>query len=176
MKSNPEIIKDQIIDIGELFLQYKKLKTEAIASQSTGFLLLFTGPSGTGKTLAANMLEKITGLTILRLDLSRVVSKYIGETEKNLSRLFDKAQSSGMILFFDEADALFGKRTNVKDSHDKYANQEISYLIKLLNNFPGIAIISTTTEPILDIHTKRKFRTILDFNEKTFNTYKEGKE
>jgi len=176
MKNNPEIIKDQISEIGKLFLQYQKRNPHTFTSKPIGFTLLFTGASGTGKTVALNMFEKTIGRKTLRIDLSRVVSKYIGETEKNLSRLFDKAQSKEWILFFDEADALFGKRTNVKDSHDKYANQEISYLIKLLNNFPGIAIISTTNKPVLDRHIKRKFKAIFDFNEETFTTSDEEKE
>ncbi|MFC1879734.1 ATP-binding protein [Chloroflexota bacterium] len=92
-----------------------------------GYRVLFHGPPGTGKTLTATLLGKHTGRKVFRIDLSTVVSKYIGETEKNLAGLFDKARSKNWILFFDEADALFGKRTNVKDAHDRYANQEVSY-------------------------------------------------
>ena len=93
-----------------------------------GYRALFYGPPGTGKTLTASLLGKQTGKDVFRIDLSRVVSKYIGETEKNLSRLFDKAENKNWILFFDEADALFGKRTEIHDAHDKYANQEVAYL------------------------------------------------
>ena len=91
---------------------------------------LVLGPPGTGKTLTATLLGKHTGKDVFRIDLSRVVSKYIGETEKNLSRLFDKAENKDWILFFDEADALFGKRTDIRDAHDKYANQEVAYLLQ----------------------------------------------
>jgi len=94
-----------------------------------GCRVLFYGPPGTGKTLTATLLGKHTGKDVFRIDLSRVVSKFIGETEKNLSRLFDKAEHKDWILFFDEADALFGKRTDIRDAHDKYANQEVAYLL-----------------------------------------------
>ncbi len=163
MKDDIEIIKDQMVDLSELFSQYTRHKTGTIASKQNGFLVLFCGESGTEKTLAANMLEKITEKKILRIDLSRVISKYIGETEKNLSTIFEKAKQNDFILFFDEADALFGKRTKTKDSHDRYANQEISYLLKLFNNYPGIVIISFTNKHLIDIRTKRKFRAIIDF-------------
>jgi SpoVK/Ycf46/Vps4 family AAA+-type ATPase len=99
-----------------------------------GYRVLFHGPPGTGKTLAATILGKNTQRDVFRIDLSMVVSKYIGETEKNLSSLFDRARSKDWILFFDEADALFGKRTNVRDAHDKYANQEVSYLLQKNRN------------------------------------------
>src|SRR6185436_18277436 len=95
-----------------------------------GYRALFHGPPGTGKTLTATLLGKYTGRPVFRIDLSRVVSKYIGETEKNLASLFDKAEHKDWILFFDEADALFGKRTEIRDAHDKYANQEVSYLLQ----------------------------------------------
>lgn len=109
-----------------------------------GYRVLFHGPAGTGKTLTATLLGKATGLRVLRIDLSRVVSKYIGETEKNLSRLFDEATEKGWILFFDEADALFGKRTEARGAHDKYANQEVAYLLKAIETHPGLVILATS--------------------------------
>ena len=93
--------------------------------------------------MTASLLGKTTGRDVYRIDLSTVVSKYIGETEKNLSRIFDQAQSKGWILFFDEADALFGKRTKVEDAHDKYANQEVSYLLQRIEDFDGIIILAS---------------------------------
>lgn len=106
------------------------------------YLALFHGPPGTGKTLAATLIGKKTNQNVYRVNLSRIVSKYIGETEKNLSKLLRFAEKSNSILFFDEADALFGKRTEVKDAHDKYANQEVSYLLNALENYNGIVIFS----------------------------------
>ena len=107
-----------------------------------GYRALFYGPPGTGKTLTATLLGKYTGKDVFRIDLSRVVSKYIGETEKNLSRLFDKAENKNWILFFDEADALFGKRTDIRDAHDKYANQEVAYLLQRIEAYNGLVILS----------------------------------
>ncbi len=108
-----------------------------------GYRVLFYGPPGTGKTLTATLLGKYTNRPVFKVDLSMIVSKYIGETEKNLAKLFDKAQYKNWILFFDEADAIFGKRTNVCDAHDKYANQEVSYLLQRIEDFPGLVILAT---------------------------------
>ena len=108
-----------------------------------GYRALFYGPPGTGKTLTATLLGKHTGKDVFRIDLSRVVSKYIGETEKNLSRLFDKAENKNWILFFDEADALFGKRTDIRDAHDKYANQEVAYLLQRIESYNGLVILAS---------------------------------
>lgn len=115
-----------------------------------GYRVLFHGPPGTGKTLTACLLGKYTNRNVYRIDLSVVVSKYIGETEKNLSRLFDKADKKEWILFFDEADALFGKRTNVSDSHDKYANQEVSYLLQRIESHEGLIILASNMKSNLD--------------------------
>ena len=113
--------------------------------------VLFSGPSGTGKTVAGDVL----GLDILRIDLSRVVSKYIGETEKNLDRVFANAKGSGSILFFEEADALFGKRTTVHDSHDRYANPEIASLLRRMERYPGIAVLATKPRRAIDKAIRR---------------------
>jgi AAA+ superfamily predicted ATPase len=128
-----------------------------------GYRALFYGPPGTGKTLTATLLGKHTGKDVFRLDLSRVVSKYIGETEKNLSRLFEKAENKNWILFFDEADALFSKRTDVRDAHDKYANQEVSYLLQRIENYNGVVILATNQRAHIDEAFVRRFQAIIHF-------------
>lgn len=128
-----------------------------------GYRVLFHGPPGTGKTLTATLLGKATGLDVFKIDLSMVVSKYIGETEKNLARLFDKAQHKNWILFFDEADALFGKRTTVRDAHDKYANQEVSYLLQRIETFPGLVILASNFKSNIDDAFRRRFQSIIYF-------------
>jgi len=124
---------------------------------------LFTGESGTGKTMAAEVLARELGLSLYRIDLSAVVSKYIGETEKNLRKLFDAAEGGGAILFFDEADALFGKRSEVKDSHDRYANIEVNYLLQRLESFSGLAILATNMKGALDSAFLRRLRFVINF-------------
>jgi hypothetical protein len=124
---------------------------------------LFTGESGTGKTMAAEVLARELGLSLYRIDLSAVVSKYIGETEKNLRKLFDAAEGGGAILFFDEADALFGKRSEVKDSHDRYANIEVNYLLQRLESFGGLAILATNMKGALDGAFLRRLRFVVHF-------------
>ena len=132
-------------------------------SRGRGISALFAGPSGTGKTLAAEILAHHLDLDLYRIDLSSVVSKYIGETEKNLRRVFDAAEQSGAILFFDEADALFGKRTEVKDSHDRYANIEIDYLLQRMEEYRGLAILATNVKSHLDQAFLRRLRFLVDF-------------
>lgn len=128
-----------------------------------GYRALFHGPPGTGKTLTATLLAKSTGRDVYRVDLSTVVSKYIGETEKNLAALFDQARNRDWILFFDEADALFGKRTSVKDSHDRYANQEISYLLQRVEDFEGLVILASNFRANIDEAFLRRFNAIIRF-------------
>ena len=128
-----------------------------------GYRALFYGPPGTGKTLTATLLGKYTGKDVYRIDLSRVVSKYIGETEKNLSSLFDKAENKNWILFFDEADALFGKRTDIRDAHDKYANQEVAYLLQRIESYNGLVILATNQRGNIDDAFIRRFQTIIHF-------------
>ena len=129
----------------------------------SGYRALFYGPSGTGKTLTATLLGKYTGKDVFRIDLSRVVSKYIGETEKNLSKLFDKAEHKNWILFFDEADALFGKRTDIRDAHDKYANQEVAYLLQRIEGYNGLVILATNQRGNIDDAFARRFQAIIHF-------------
>ncbi|MDF0668207.1 MAG: ATP-binding protein [Nitrospira sp.] len=124
---------------------------------------LFAGESGTGKTMAAEVLANDLRLSLFRIDLSAVVSKYIGETEKNLRRLFDAAEDGGAILFFDEADALFGKRSEVKDSHDRYANIEINYLLQRIEAYRGLAILATNRKSALDSAFMRRIRFVVEF-------------
>ncbi|WP_241448732.1 ATP-binding protein [Aquimarina pacifica] len=128
-----------------------------------GYRVMFYGPPGTGKTLTAGLLGKYTGRDVYRIDLSMVVSKYIGETEKNLSSLFDKAINKDWILFFDEADAIFGKRTNVRDAHDKYANQEVSYLLQRIEAHPGLVILASNFKTNIDAAFTRRFQSIIEF-------------
>ena len=128
-----------------------------------GVTALFHGPSGTGKTLAAEVLTNALELDLYRIDLSTVVSKYIGETEKNLRRIFDAAEHGGAILLFDEADALFGKRSEVKDSHDRYANIEVSYLLQRMEAYRGLAILTSNRKQALDTAFLRRLRFIVQF-------------
>ncbi|MBI1227589.1 MAG: AAA family ATPase [Bacteroidetes bacterium] len=128
-----------------------------------GYRVLFHGPPGTGKTLTATLLGKSTQRDVFKIDLSMVVSKYIGETEKNLARLFDKAQNKDWILFFDEADALFGKRTSVRDAHDKYANQEVSYLLQRIESYPGLTILASNFKSNIDEAFLRRFQSMVFF-------------
>jgi len=129
-----------------------------------GYRALFHGPPGTGKTLAAGLLGKAAGREVYRVDLSSVVSKYIGETEKNLAALFETAQHRDWILFFDEADALFGKRTSVKDAHDRYANQEVSYLLQRVEDYDGLAVLATNLRANMDDAFLGRFDTVVRFS------------
>ncbi|MEM6272784.1 MAG: ATP-binding protein [Bacteroidota bacterium] len=128
-----------------------------------GYRSLFYGPPGTGKTLAAGILGHMTQREVFRIDLSLIVSKYIGETEKNLGRIFDKAQHRNWILFFDEADALFGKRTATSSSNDRYANQEVSFLLQRIEDFPGVVILATNFLRNLDDAFVRRFQSLVHF-------------
>lgn len=132
-------------------------------SRGRGVSALFAGPSGTGKTLAAEVIAGDLELDLYRIDLAGVVSKYIGETEKNLRRIFDAAERSGAILFFDEADALFGKRSEVKDSHDRYANIEVAYLLQRMEEYRGLAILATNMKSHLDQAFLRRLRFVVNF-------------
>jgi len=132
-------------------------------SRGLGISALFSGESGTGKTMASEVLAKELNLDLYRIDLSQVVNKYIGETEKNLKRIFDAAEDGGAILLFDEADALFGKRSEVKDSHDRYANIEVSYLLQRMEAYRGLAILTTNMKSALDKAFMRRIRFVVHF-------------
>jgi hypothetical protein len=138
-------------------------------NRGLGISVLFAGDSGTGKTMAAEVLANDLQLNLYRIDLSSVVSKYIGETEKNLRRLFDAAEDGGMILFFDEADALFGKRSEVQDSHDRYANIEVNYLLQRIESYRGLAILATNMKDALDSAFLRRLRFIVNFPYPSFD-------
>ena len=147
MEHNPKLMDDENLK--------RKLKP--------GYRVLFYGPPGTGKTLTATLIGKQFGKEVYRIDLSQVVSKYIGETEKNLERVFEKAGYKNWILFFDEADALFGKRTNVQSAHDKYANQEIAYLLQRVEDYPGLIILASNFKNNIDDAFLRRFQSIVHF-------------
>jgi SpoVK/Ycf46/Vps4 family AAA+-type ATPase len=132
-------------------------------SLGKGLSILFVGPSGTGKTMAAEIIANEIGLDLYKIDLSCVVSKYIGETEKNLSKIFQEAEQSNSILFFDEADAIFGKRSEVKDSHDRYANIEINYLLQKIEEYEGISILASNFQKNIDEAFTRRMRFIIEF-------------
>lgn len=128
-----------------------------------GYKTLFHGPPGTGKTLTAALLGQKTGADVFRIDLSKIISKYIGETEKNLAKIFDRAESKNWILFFDEADALFGKRTNINDAHDRYANQEVSFLLQRIEDYDGLVILASNYKSNLDDAFMRRFQSMIHF-------------
>lgn len=128
-----------------------------------GYRSLFYGPPGTGKTLAATLLGKRNGMDVYRVDLSMIVSKYIGETEKNLARIFDLAENRDWILFFDEADALFGKRTSAQSSNDRHANQEVAYLLQRIEDFPGTVLLATNLRTNIDEAFARRFQSMVYF-------------
>jgi SpoVK/Ycf46/Vps4 family AAA+-type ATPase len=132
-------------------------------SIKAGYRSLFFGPPGTGKTLTATLLGASVGVDVYRIDLSMVVSKYIGETEKNLAGVFDQAENKNWILFFDEADALFGKRTQTSSSNDRHANQEISYLLQRVEDFPGVVILASNIKANIDEAFARRFQSIIYF-------------
>jgi SpoVK/Ycf46/Vps4 family AAA+-type ATPase len=135
----------------------------AKSARGLGIAALFAGASGTGKTMAAEVLAAELRLDLYRIDLASMVSKYIGETEKNLRKVFDAAEESGAILLFDEADALFGKRSEVKDSHDRYANIEVSYLLQRIEAYRGLAILTTNLKSSLDTAFLRRLRFVVQF-------------
>jgi len=129
----------------------------------SGYRALFYGPPGTGKTLAASLIGKKNRMDVYRVDLSMIVSKYIGETEKNLAKVFDLAENRNWILFFDEADALFGKRTSSNTSNDRHANQEVAYLLQRIEDFPGMVILATNLKANIDEAFSRRFQSVIYF-------------
>jgi SpoVK/Ycf46/Vps4 family AAA+-type ATPase len=158
---------DQLREIGDQFRCRHQVLGEwgfgAKLNRGKGLSALFSGPPGTGKTMAAEVLAGELGLDLYQVDLSGVVSKYIGETEKNLARIFDEAATTNAILFFDEADALFGKRTEVSDAHDRYANIETSYLLQRMDDYDGMVILASNLRQNLDDAFVRRLRFIVEF-------------
>ena len=163
----PESLRRQLVDVaGQVARRHEVYVSWGFGqklNRGRGITALFAGPSGTGKTMAAEVLAHELDLDLYRIDLSQIVSKWIGETEKNLARLFDAAERSGAVLFFDEADALFGKRTEVSDSHDRYANIEVDYLLQRMEEYRGLAILATNMKAQLDQAFLRRLRFVLDF-------------
>lgn len=158
-----QILRDVAMQVKHRARVYEEWGFGNRSNRGLGISALFSGPSGTGKTMAAEVLARELGLDLYRIDLSSVVSKYIGETEKNLRRVFDAAEGGGAILLFDEADALFGKRSEVKDSHDRHANIEVSYLLQRMESYRGLAILTTNLKSSLDTAFLRRIRFIVQF-------------
>lgn len=163
----PEMQRTTLREIAIHVRQQSKVFEEwgfaAKSSRGLGISALFTGESGTGKTMASEVIANELHLDLYRIDLSQVVNKYIGETEKNLKRIFDAAEEGGAILLFDEADALFGKRSEVRDSHDRYANIEVSYLLQRMEDYRGLAILTTNMKTALDKAFLRRIRFVVQF-------------
>jgi hypothetical protein len=162
-ESQKQVLRQIEIHVRQRTKVYQTWGFAARGSRGLGISALFSGPSGTGKTMAGEVLARQLNLDLYRIDLSQVVSKYIGETEKNLRRVFDAADAGCAILLFDEADALFGKRSEVKDSHDRYANVEISYLLQRMEAYRGLAILTTNMKSALDDAFQRRIRFVVQF-------------
>jgi hypothetical protein len=158
-----QILREIVSHVRQRVRVYDQWGFAAKSSRGLGISALFSGTSGTGKTLAAEIMANELHLDLYRIDLSQVVSKYIGETEKNLRRVFDAAETAGAVLLFDEADALFGKRSEVKDSHDRYANIEVSYLLQRMEAYRGLAILTTNMKQALDPAFTRRIRFVVQF-------------
>jgi hypothetical protein len=158
-----ELLRDMLSHARYRVRVYDEWQMAGPSRRGLGISALFAGPSGTGKTLAAEVLANSMDLDLYRIDLSQVVSKYIGETEKNLRRVFEAASDSGAVLLFDEADALFGKRSEVRDSHDRYANVEISYLLQAMESYRGLTVLTTNMRSALDSAFLRRLRFVVTF-------------
>ncbi len=161
----PPSTRRQVSDIGAWLTHHSKIAADPNLSRKVkpGYRVLFYGPPGTGKTLTAALMGKEHRKDIYRIDLSQIVSKYIGETEKNLETVFRRAERKDWILFFDEADALFGKRTGVQSAHDKYANQEVSYLLQRVEDYNGLLILASNFRNNIDEAFLRRFHAIIHF-------------
>jgi AAA+ superfamily predicted ATPase len=157
------VLRDVAMHVRQRAKVYETWGFAAKSSRGLGISALFAGASGTGKTMAAEVLANTLRLDLYRIDLSQIVSKYIGETEKNLRKIFDAAEESGAILLFDEADALFGKRSEVRDSHDRYANIEVSYLLQRMESYRGLAILTTNMKSALDTAFLRRLNFVVQF-------------
>jgi vesicle-fusing ATPase len=158
-----ELLREVVRHVRHRTQVYERWGFGERTARGLGVTALFAGESGTGKTLAAEVLAAELGLDLYRIDLAATVSKYIGETEKNLSRLFDAAEASGAVLLFDEADALFGKRGEVKDGHDRYANLEVAYLLQRMESYRGLAILTTNLRSNVDRAFLRRLRFVVQF-------------
>jgi SpoVK/Ycf46/Vps4 family AAA+-type ATPase len=162
-ETQKDILRDIVAQVKHRSTVYETWGFGGKGTRGLGISVLFAGGSGTGKTMAAEVLAGALRLDLYRIDLSSLVSKYIGETEKNLRRVFDAAEAGGAILLFDEADALFGKRSEVRDSHDRYANIEVSYLLQRMESYRGLAILTTNMKSALDTAFLRRIRFVVQF-------------
>jgi ATP-dependent 26S proteasome regulatory subunit len=158
-----QTLREIVMHVKQRHQVYNEWGFGNVSARGLGITALFAGESGTGKTMASEVLANDLNLDLYRIDLSQVVNKYIGETEKNLRRIFDAAESGGAILLFDEADALFGKRSDVKDSHDRYSNIEVSYLLQRMEAYRGLAILTTNMKSSLDVAFLRRIRFVVQF-------------
>ena len=150
--------------VGQLLIPVTDLERGTAYYRDTlGLKILFSGASGTGKTMTAGVIAADLGLDLYKIDLSGIVSKYIGETEKNLDRIFHAAESSNAILFFDEADALFGKRSEVTDAHDRYANIEVAYLLQKIEEYEGVVILASNLSKNIDLAFARRMHYVVEF-------------
>jgi hypothetical protein len=162
-EAQKQILREVAAHVRQRSTVYNNWGFAAKSGRGLGISALFAGASGTGKTLGAEVLARRLRLDLYRIDLSSVVSKYIGETEKNLRRVFDAAEQGGVILLFDEADALFGKRSEVKDARDRYANIEVSYLLQRMESYPGLAVLTTNLKSAIDTAFLRRIRFVVQF-------------
>ncbi|MCW5312740.1 AAA family ATPase [Nostoc sp. KVJ3] len=162
-EAQKQILREIAAHVRQRSTVYNNWGFAAKSARGLGISALFAGASGTGKTLGAEVLAQKLRLDLYRIDLSSVVSKYIGETEKNLRRVFDAAEQGGVILLFDEADALFGKRSEVKDARDRYANIEVSYLLQRMESYPGLAVLTTNLKSAIDTAFLRRIRFVVQF-------------
>lgn len=158
-----ELVRDVVRHVQQRRKVMEEWSFNSLMSRGKGITVLFSGPPGTGKTMAAEVIANALQMDLYRIDLASVVSKYIGETEKNLSRIFREAEYSDAILFFDEADALFGKRSEVKDAHDRYANIEINYLLQQIESFEGVVVLATNMRQHLDEAFLRRIQIVVEF-------------
>lgn len=157
-------LDDFIYEARERTAFWERPEARRLFPQGRGLMALFSGPSGTGKTMAAQVVASALGLDLFRIDLSAVVSKYVGETSQNLERILSRAEGMDVVLFFDEADALFGKRTEIKDAHDRFANTDTNYLLQAIENYQGIAILASNQKAQMDSAFTRRIRYLLEFN------------
>jgi SpoVK/Ycf46/Vps4 family AAA+-type ATPase len=162
---NP-VVMDEIQNINTWLLHKDEITENKILSKklNKGYKCLFYGPPGTGKTLSTALIGKKNKKDVYRIDLSQIVSKYVGETEKNLAKIFNIAENKDWILFFDEAESLFSKRTSVNDSKDKFANQQTAYLLQRVEEYKGLIILATNLKPNIDIAFSRRIQSIINFS------------
>ena len=156
-------LEEMAAQVAQRYTVYEDWGFSAHVSRGRGISALFSGPSGTGKTMAAEVLATHLGLALYRIDLASLFNKFVGETEKNIRQVFEAAERTGALLFFDEADALFGKRTDVRDSHDRFANIEINYLLQRMESYWGVVILATNRRTALDRAFLRRLRFVIDF-------------